>query len=117
MRVHGYAEIDRAEFWNFVDRGGGRFRHVLRPRPAESPRSCSPWKQLGRKWHFARKGFPIGKQVRWEPEVLEELDRVARRGRPRRPVAWNNKQVVPLYVPEQQEPWAAVQTKNSTAST
>ena len=28
---------------------------------------------------------------------------------------WNNKQVVPLYVPEQHEPWAAVQTKKLDA--
>jgi hypothetical protein len=28
---------------------------------------------------------------------------------------WNNKQVVPIYVPEQREPWAAIQTKKLDA--
>ena len=32
-----------------------------------------PWKVLGQKWHFLRKGFPPGKTVAWETEVLEEL--------------------------------------------
>ena len=42
LRVHGYDEIDRPEFWKFVDRGGGRLRQVLRAGAADMPTSCSP---------------------------------------------------------------------------
>ncbi len=110
LRVHEYAEIDRAEFWKFVDEavaGFGRFS----ARVQQHAEILQPWKQLGRKWHFARKGFPIGKKVLWEPEVLEELIELLSETAPAGQLLWNNKQVVPLYVPEQKEPWAAVQTK------
>ena len=44
-------------------------------------------------------------------ELLELLAEVAPEGQS----LWNNKQVVPVYVPEQKEPWAAVQTKKLDA--
>jgi excinuclease ABC subunit A len=51
LRVHGYDEIDRPEFWEFVDAavaGFGRFtEQVIR-----KPEDLMPWKALGRKWHF-----------------------------------------------------------------
>ena len=61
VRVHSYAEIDRPEFWKFVDEavaGFGKFADRAR----ENPDDLMPWKVLGRKWHFARKGFPLGKR-------------------------------------------------------
>ena len=70
---------------------------------------------LGRKWHFARRGFPLGGKIEWETEVLEELFELLDETAPDGQFLWNNKQVVPLYVPEQQEPWAAVQTKKLDA--
>lgn len=74
-----------------------------------------PWKQLGRKWHFARKGFPLGKKVRWGVHVLEELCELLCDVAPKAQILWNNKQVVPWYVPQQREAWAAVQTKKLDA--
>jgi excinuclease ABC subunit A len=74
-----------------------------------------PWKQLGRTWHFARKGFSIGKKIYWDVEVLEDLMELLSETAPQGQFLWNNKQVVPLYVPEQHEPWAAVQTKKLDA--
>ena len=74
-----------------------------------------PWKQLGRTWHFARKGFSIGKKVHWDVEVLEDLMEMLAEIAPQGQFLWNNKQVVPVYVPEQREPWAAVQTKKLDA--
>jgi excinuclease ABC subunit A len=114
LRVHGYAEIDRPEFWKFVDRavaGFGRFSE----RVQQHSEILQPWKQLGRKWHFARKGFPIGKKVLWETEVLEELMELLAEVAPQGQLLWNNKQVVPMYVAPQKEPWAAVQTKKLDA--
>ena len=74
-----------------------------------------PWKQLGRRWHLARKGFPLGKTVQWDGEVLEELMELLAEVRPEGQLLWNNKQMVPLYVREQKEPWAAVLTKKVDA--
>jgi excinuclease ABC subunit A len=40
----------------------------------------TPWKQLGKKWHLASKGFPIGKTAKWDlalvPRLLTVLEQV-----------------------------------------
>ncbi len=114
LRVHGHAEIDRPEFWEFVDRAVAGFGSFTEKVQAKSD-ILQPWKQLGRAWHFARKGFSLGKKVLWEPEVLEDLMELLAEVAPKGQFLWNNKQVVPVYVDGQQEPWAAVQTKKLDA--
>jgi excinuclease ABC subunit A len=114
LRVHGYSEIDRPEFWSFVDQAVGGFGKYSQ-QARESIDILQPWKQLGRKWHFARRGFPLGGKVEWEMEVLEELVELLNETAPYGQLLWNNKQVVPLYVPQQREAWAAVQTKKLDA--
>ena len=114
LRVHSYEEIDRPEFWEFVDRavaGFGKFTEKVQ----EQSDILQPWKQLGRTWHFARKGFSLGKKIHWDVEVLEDLMEMLAEIAPQGQFLWNNKQVVPVYVPEQHEPWAAVQTKKLDA--
>ena len=114
LRVHSYSEIDRPEFWDFVDRAVGGFGKYAKEAETKTD-ILQPWKQLGRKWHFARRGFPLGGKVLWEMEVLEELVELLNETAPYGQLLWNNKQVVPLYVPQQREPWAAVQTKKLDA--
>ena len=114
LRVHSYSEIDRPEFWEFVDQAVGGFGKYAKE-AQEKTDILQPWKQLGRKWHFARRGFPLGGKVQWEMEVLEELVELLNETAPYGQLLWNNKQVVPLYVPQQREPWAAVQTKKLDA--
>jgi excinuclease ABC subunit A len=114
LRVLRYDEIDRKEFWQFIDEAVTGFSKFTQ-RVSANSNILQPWKQLGRKWHFARRGFPIGKRARWDVEVLEELLELLTETAPDGQVLWNNKQVVPLYVPEQKEPWAAVQTKKLDA--
>jgi len=75
----------------------------------------TPWKVLGRKWHFTRKGFAMGRQVRWDTAVLEELLCLLEKTAPQGEYVWGHKQVVPMYVPGQKAPWAAVQTKKPDA--
>jgi excinuclease ABC subunit A len=114
LRVHSYAEINRPEFWDFVDRavaGFGKFTEKVQVKAD----ILQPWKQLGRTWHFARKGFPLGKKVLWQPETLDDLCELLAEVAPQSQFLWNNKQVVPIYVPEQHEPWAAVLTKKLDA--
>jgi excinuclease ABC subunit A len=114
LRVHGYSEIDRPEFWQFVDEavaGFGKFSQ----KTDENAAILMPWKQLGRKWHFARRGFTLGSKVEWEMRVLEELFEMLSAAAPYGQIAWENKQVVPIHVPQQKEAWAAVQTKKLDA--
>ena len=114
LRVHNYAEVDRPEFWEFVDRAVAGFAKFT-AKVQEKSDILQPWKQLGRTWHFARKGFSIGKKIHWEVDVLEDLMELLAEIAPQGQFLWNNKQVVPMYVPEQHEPWAAVQTKKLDA--
>ena len=114
LRIHSYQEIDHKEFWQFIDRAMAGFGEFAE-RVQQKFDILQPWKQLGRKWHFARKGFPLGKKILWESEVLEELIELLSETASEGQMLWNNKQVVPLYVPEQKEPWAAVQTKKLDA--
>jgi len=72
-----------------------------------------PWKVLGQKWHFARKGFPPGKPLVWDVEVLEELCEMLVETATEGQFLWNNQQLVHIFVPQQREPWATVYTKRS----
>ncbi|MCE5301737.1 MAG: excinuclease ABC subunit A, partial [Planctomycetaceae bacterium] len=114
LRVHSYEEIDRPEFWDFVDRavaGFAKFTEKIQ----EKSDILQPWKQLGRVWHFARKGFTLGKKIYWDAEVLEDLMELLADVAPKAQFLWNNKQVVPVFVPERRDAWAAVQTKRRDA--
>jgi len=74
-----------------------------------------PWKVLGQKWHFSRKGFPPGKRILWETEVLEELCELLSATAPAGQFLWNNQQLVHVFVPGQREPWASIHTKRLTS--
>src|SRR5262249_53668732 len=63
------------------------------------------------KWHFSRKGFPPGKPPAWNIEMLEELCEILQSAAPGGQFLWNNQQVVHVFVPGQNEPWASLFTK------
>ncbi|MHB1037060.1 MAG: excinuclease ABC subunit UvrA [Pirellulales bacterium] len=110
LRVYSLAEADRPEFWKFVDEAVAGFEK-LTDRFRQKPEDVMPWKVLGRKWHFCRKGFPPGRRIHWEPELLEEVCELLTATAPAGQFLWNNKQVVHLCVPGQGEPWASIHTK------
>ena len=114
LRVNGYSEIDRPEFWQFIDQAVAGFGKYAKQAEQQTD-ILQPWKQLGRKWHFARRGFAMGSKVEWEMSVLEELFEMISETAPYGQILWNNKQVVPIFVPQQREAWAAVQTKKLDA--
>ncbi len=115
LRVYNFAEIDRPEFWRFIDEAVEGFRRVGRRRE-ESPAAIEPWKQLGRKWHLARRGFPLGRKVQWPPEVLEQLlDRLSPAAHDGR-TTWDDKASISIHLPGRDAPWAVVWTKRVDAA-
>ncbi len=114
LKVHAYDEIDRPEFWRFLDEAVEGFAR-FRKRVEGQADILHPWKQLGRKWHFARRGFPSGKSAQWGTEVLEDLFQLLSDTAPDARALWTNKQMVPLHAAGQPEPWAVVQTKKPDA--
>jgi excinuclease ABC subunit A len=103
-------EIDNDRFWGFLERavkGFGRWTE----RVAQKPEDLMPWKKLGQRWHWSRKGFPPGKRVLWELDVLEQLCEMLHETSPEGQFLWNNQQVVHFMVQGQKEPWASLFTK------
>ena len=114
MDVHALAEIDTPDFWKFVEQAVAGFQRFTQ-RVGQRPEELMPWKVLGRKWHFSRKGFPPAKKVQWEVDVLEELcERLAALA-PEGQFLWNNQQLVHVILPAQREPWATLHTKRLEA--
>ena len=109
LRVHGYEEIDRPEFWKFIDEAMAGFAHF--PQGASITRTPPAVEGIGAEVAFRPPRISPRQAVEWDGEVLEELIELLAEMAPHGQFLWNNKQVVPLYVPEQKEPWAAVQTK------
>ncbi len=109
LQVHSWNEVDKPEFWKFLDEAVKGF-HKFTDKVEVSRESLMPWKVLGQKWHFARKGFPPGKKVAWDTEVLEELCELladVHEGQ----FLWNNQQLVHYCLKGRSEPWATIQTK------
>lgn len=114
IQVYSQEEIDIPAFWEFLDTAMNSFQQK-EERIKMQIDDHMPWTKLGQKWHFLRKGFPPGKKVQWDVEVLEELQELIQRIAPDGQFLWNNKQVVHVFVPDQKEPWVSIQTKKQDA--
>jgi excinuclease ABC subunit A len=114
IRAHSYDEINTGEFWQFVQDAVSGFLSFT-DRAAENLNDHTPWKKLGQKWHFLRKGFPPGKRIHWETEVLEELHALLCETAPHHQFLWNNQLLVRMYVDGCTSPWAGILTKRPDA--
>ena len=110
VHLHSWEEVDTPPFWNFVEHAVHSYQRMTQ-RAAESPDEVSPWKKLGKKWHFSRRGFPPGQSVAWPMECLEQLCGWLQDVAPEGQFLWNNQQVVHLFVKPQRDPWATIYTK------
>jgi excinuclease ABC subunit A len=110
VRAFTLEEIDKPEFWQFIEEAVAGFSKV-EERKELNLDDHTPWKKLGQKWHFMRKGFPPGKQVKWAPEVLEELCELLEDVAPESQFLWNNQVVVRMYLNGHRDPWAGIVTK------
>ena len=113
LQVHAWDEINSPAFWKFVEESVRGFQKFA-DKAAINPENIMPWKVLGQKWHFARKGFPPGKKVSWDSEVLEELCELlsdTAEGQ----FLWNNQQLIHYCLKGRSEPWATVLTKKPHA--
>lgn len=114
IHVHSYQEIDRPEFWQFLDRAIEGFQRVVR-RVQQKPEDLRPWKALGRTWHLVRRGFQRGTTPQWEPQVLEKILDLVAQVAPDARFEWGHKQMVPIFLPGRTNPWAIIYTKKPKA--
>ncbi|MBI2823924.1 MAG: excinuclease ABC subunit UvrA [Planctomycetia bacterium] len=110
LRVHWLAEIDRPAFWQFLADAVAGFERFT-DRAKTRPEDVMPWKVLGQKWHLSRKGFPPGKRIDWDVDVLEELCELLAETAAGGQLLWNNQQVVHVCTAAGGEPWATIHTK------
>ena len=114
LHVHSLDRDRHARVLEVPGRRGRRLRQVHQ-RVRQNPEDVMPWKVLGQKWHFARKGFPPGKPPEWDIDVLEELCELLNEAAADGQFLWNNQQLVHIFVPQQHEPWATIYTKRAAA--
>jgi excinuclease ABC subunit A len=98
LRVHTWEEIDRKEFWDFLDLAIKEFTKFTK-KVEKSPNDLMPWKILGEKWHFLPKGLIGGDKLLWEPSLLIELFGMLKEISPQSRIVWTNKVLVPFYHP------------------
>ncbi len=112
IRVYTMDEIDRPAFWDFLEQAvKGFFQNSV----ATTVEEAMPWKVLGRKWHLLRKGFPPGRKIQWQVEVLQRMCDLLKVVAPEGRFLWQNQQVAHYLVPSRNEPWASLHTKRPEA--
>jgi len=110
IRGFSYEELDRPQFWAFLEEAAESFLKVTE-KVSDRREDFMPWTVLGRKWHMMEKGFHKNKTPKWNMKVLEILVEQLEKTAPKGEFVWTNKVLANLCVPQQKEPWATVQTK------
>jgi excinuclease ABC subunit A len=108
-KLHSFAEIDRPEFWAFLEEAIESFLGRNSQKPLKMQEE-TPWAKLGAKWHLMTKGFSTGEIV-WKPSLLEKLRNLLTSIAPEGEFNWNNQTVVHLNLPGRKDPWITLQTK------
>jgi excinuclease ABC subunit A len=114
LQLHSWDEINNDNYWKFLEEAAAGFQKFT-DKVASNPENVMPWKVLGQKWHFARKGFPPGKKVAWDNETLMELCELLQTAAPKAQFLWNNQTMVNVMLPGRRDPWAQVFTKKLSA--
>jgi excinuclease ABC subunit A len=129
LRVHSWEEIDRQEFWDFLDTAIEGFKKYT-TKIEKKPNNLMPWKILGEKWHSLAKGLIGGDKLLWELSLLTELFGMLKEISPHSRIVWTNKVLVPFYHPPikyrtkntkplkidgKNTPWIVVHTKRIDA--
>jgi excinuclease ABC subunit A len=112
--VHRLAEIDTPAFQKFLREAVQSFHDVLR-RQQTRPEDVMPWKVNGERWHLGEKGFPPGKKVAWDRDLLPRLLQLVREIEPAIEVRWDARDAITLKVPDVGRGWAQWRTKDETA--
>ncbi|MDR3110882.1 MAG: ATP-binding cassette domain-containing protein [Planctomycetaceae bacterium] len=117
LKVYSYDEINRTEFWEFIQfaiEGFARLSESINGK--KSPEDAVPWKLLKEKWHFLPKGFDNG-NPKWSFQLLKQIFAVVKSVDPQVKIDWEQKDVVICRTQDQTDKqfWLRVHTKNSDA--
>ena len=101
IRPHSWQEIDRKEFWEFLDMCIEQFAGFVTEKL--KPDDLMPWKVLGETWHRLPKGLIGGQKLLWDMSLLSELFEMIDKIAPDLRIVWTNKVLVPFYRPASQK--------------
>jgi excinuclease ABC subunit A len=110
--AHRLAEIETPAFREFLKQAVTAF-HANLKRLQTKPEDVMPWKVNGERWHLGEKGFPVGRQVRWDRQLLPRLLDLVRQLEPALEVRWDARDAITLKVPGINRGWAQWRTKES----
>ena len=96
IRPHSWQEIDRQEFWDFLEMSIQSFSEHIKETNADD---VMPWKVLGRAWHRLPRGLIGGADRRWEVSLLDKLFEMIEGIAADLRIIWTNKVLVPFYRP------------------
>ncbi len=133
LRVHSFEEVNRPEFWQFLQLAMQEFAKFSK-KSEQSPNDLMPWKILGEKWHFLPRGLVGGETLQWDYSLLHEIfgmlkEAMIQSSQSEGRVLWTNKILVPVYHPTERGkfprhvfteggrklPWTVVHTKRVDA--
>jgi excinuclease ABC subunit A len=77
------------------------------------PEDLMPWKVNGERWHLGEKGFPPGKKLKWDRNLLPRLLELVRAVEPKIDIGWENRVAISLRVPGITRAWAQWRTKDA----
>jgi excinuclease ABC subunit A len=108
--AHRLSEVDTPAFREFLKEAAESFQKT-RQRLQTKPEDLMPWKVNGERWHLGDKGFPAGKKVSWDREVLSRMLKLIRELEPDLEVAWDQRDHITLRLPGVKRGWALWRTK------
>ncbi len=112
LKVYSFSEIDRNEFWDFLELAYKQFAALIE-RPKELDVDLTPWRTQGREWHMSSLGFyGVGKAL-WSIELLEKVIVVIEEVDSGIEFFWTNKIAVPFLVKNASIQLGKIYTKNS----
>jgi excinuclease ABC subunit A len=106
IRPCSWKEVDRKEFWDFLDMCIEVFSGFVSEKL--KPDDIMPWKVLGKPWHHLPRGLIGGKTLQWDITLLDELFSMIEKIASDLRAVWTNKVLVPFYRPaSRKRPFAA----------
>ncbi|MEE2642631.1 MAG: excinuclease ABC subunit UvrA [Planctomycetota bacterium] len=110
IRAHSLEELNRTEFWNFVEDAVKGFEFHTE-KSEENIENHMPWKKLGRVWHYSGKGYSPGKRRLWDPSILEKIEAMINEVGGEVEWVWDNKVLAHFNLPGSGSNWGTINTK------
>ena len=108
------AEVETPAFRAVLKKAAESFRAQV-GRMSMAVEDVMPWKANGEKWHLSEKGFPPGRQVKWDRRLLPALLKLVREIEPGLEIKWDTRDAILLRLPGCSRAWARWKTKEPAA--